>query len=739
MKIRAHTCYLGNTGFASHSRNFFRELSKHVELRVRNYTWDPNPILDEIDYSILDTITLRYNNQYDDYHISHSFPNLPFINSDFNQDIDIVLMEQNHKYYYDNYNGIKIAYVVWESTELENDFFNQLLTFDYLWVVSKWHKEMIIKQGYPEKRISIINEGVDPIFNTPTIYKEKNKFRFLFFGRWEYRKSVTEILKAFTNTFKEDNVELILSADNIFAIDNLNSTEERLLNHNISDDRIKIVHFPTRDEYINYIKTGDVLITCARSEGWNIPLIEAMAAGTPVIYSNWGAQLEFTKGLGNPVNILDELPASIGSNNPGLFSEPDFKDLERVLMNCYTNFDSIKKLAIKESKFINDNFNWNKIGLDAINTLKEILPVINIDYNNGPFVEILGGLNHQYNIKFIDKDYDHILYETNINRNNWCRCSIQYFVNWKIEITNLVTNEVIINEFNLSNKLVRIKLESSSLGDTIAWLPHINEFSIKHNCKVMVSTFKNFLFDTDKYQNLIFVKPYQDFKSYTTFEIGWFYDNDNFNRFKNPKDFKNLPLQSTTTDILGLNYKSLKPFIKVNDMNRPIGNKYVCIAIHSTAQAKYWNNPTGWQEITNYYKLKGYEVVIVSSEHDGYMGNTNPKGCIYMSDNSIDTLITYLYNCEVFIGISSGISWLSWALNKETVIISGFSKPITEPMDDNIIRVINESVCNGCFNTHKLDPSDWNWCPINKGTKKQFECSKQITATDVINKIENKI
>ena len=60
IKVRAHTCYLGTTGYAHHSRKFFRELSKHVDLRVRNYTWDNNPdYLDEIDLGIIDTITLR--------------------------------------------------------------------------------------------------------------------------------------------------------------------------------------------------------------------------------------------------------------------------------------------------------------------------------------------------------------------------------------------------------------------------------------------------------------------------------------------------------------------------------------------------------------------------------------------------------------------------------------------------------------------------------------------------------
>jgi hypothetical protein len=26
----------------------------------------------------------------------------------------------------------------------------------------------------------------------------------------------------------------------------------------------------------------------------------------------------------------------------------------------------------------------------------------------------------------------------------------------------------------------------------------------------------------------------------------------------------------------------------------------------------------------------------------------------------------------------------------------------------------------------KFDKGDWNWCPINKGTKKQFECQSLL-------------
>jgi len=62
-------------------------------------------------------------------------------------------------------------------------------------------------------------------------------------------------------------------------------------------------------------------------------------------------------------------------------------------------------------------------------------------------------------------------------------------------------------------------------------------------------------------------------------------------------------------------------------MDKQSSKKQVCIAIHGTAQSKYWNNKDGWQEVVDYLKSKGYEVLLISKEHDGYMTNKHPKRC----------------------------------------------------------------------------------------------------------------
>ena len=56
-------------------------------------------------------------------------------------------------------------------------------------------------------------------------------------------------------------------------------------------------------------------------------------------------------------------------------------------------------------------------------------------------------------------------------------------------------------------------------------------------------------------------------------------------------------LHRTAGYILGVDPTEAPPRIALADDSRPIAEPYVCIAVQSTTQCKYWNNPTGWREI----------------------------------------------------------------------------------------------------------------------------------------------
>ena len=754
-KLFVHGSYVGDTGYNQHTRDFFRHLSKHSKIKVRNFTvgstWDGispephnnEPYFNDTDRKLLyEQVLWNADKSRGNYKIyeDHS--------KDFIPDVNIILCETNHHLFYDEYHGPKIAYNVWESTLQPEGYFEKLKEFDELWVPSKWQRDCTIDQGYDPNKIKVVPEGVD----VNTFYPEETsheltsdgRFKFFLAGRWDYRKSIKEIIETFLKTFdKDEPVDLIISVDNSFSGDGMKSTEERLEHYGLIDDRIKILHFPPREEYIRLLKSCDAFVSCARSEGWNLPLIESMACGIPSIYSNCSGQLEFAKGRGIPVKIVGEKPVnSIDYNHfngsVGNYYEPDFNDLGKQMLEVVTNHKVYKQKALDESEEIRKEFNWERVAEIGMETINEFLknyvkPQTNnsthVSYINGPRVEIKGDVKENYFIEFIDGE-GKVRYSDTIYNNMWTSCGMEYYIPWSIKI-----NGEVVNKFNIKDKRVYISFESKSLGDTMAWIPYCEVFRKKHGCQLIVSTFLNSLF-RDQYPNIKFIEPGELVPNiHAQYRLGWFYGEDGkFNPNKNPFDFKKIPLQKTTTDILGLDYEEVRPLLKLPNTPK---KKKVGIGFHSTAQAKYWNNPDAWQSVIDHLSALGYECMIYSKEGDGYMGNHYPKGVTIYKGGNLQQVINDLSSCEFFIGLGSGLSWLAWACKLPVVLISGFSKKWAETKLDTY-RIINESVCHGCFNSERLDAGDWNWCPLHKNTDRMFECTKEINSNMVIKEI-NKI
>ena len=118
--------------------------------------------------------------------------------------------------------------------------------------------------------------------------------------------------------------------------------------------------------------------------------------------------------------------------------------------------------------------------------------------------------------------------------------------------------------------------------------------------------------------------------------------------------------------------------------------------------------------------------------------NSNPPNAMKRNERTLDQTIATIAGSEFFIGIGSGLSWISWALNKEVILISGFSQPFSE-FETKCTRIINTDVCHGCYNRVKLDPSNWTWCPDHEGTDRMFECTKNISVESVCNAVDNVI
>ena len=662
-----------------------------------------------------------------------------------NAPITIVLNTVNHPDFYKPYKGYKIAYNVWESTLYPQEFFNKLLEFDELWVPSHWQKDCAVAQGYPAEKIFVVPEGVDPekfyvIDEGDRISRNKN-FQFLVVGKWEHRKATKEIIETYLKTFKhDDEVELLLMVDNPFSKE---TTEEKLSAitaeyHKYTEPaKIKIVPFQSEQQYIALLRGADAFISCSRAEGWNLPLIEAMACGVPAVCSKYGAQLEFHKYDDWQVNIKGhDIPKEvIGCEPVGTWAEPDFDHLSRIMKDLFGGsnyaFGFSKFSAIKNSYRITENFTWKIASVIATNRLRDIYKNIPEEeaepfkavysYIEGAKVEIITG-EGAYKVEFIDNDSNDLIFQTTITAGQWAKTSVRYFKDVKIVVSK--NNEIVdTHEFNAEGKKALIRLDSKSFGDTIAWFPYCVEFKKKHKCDLFVSTFHNYLFQKE-YPEIKFIKASENKNVYAEYRIGVYEDKDS--KQKNLVDWRTIPLQKIASDILGLEYEEIKPRIDTTGAYKKKNQvqKYICISEHSTAVCKYWHHPNAWQTLVNLLNAKGYTVVCISKER------TALKNVVIATENPIQITMGILANCEMYIGLASGLAWLSWALGKKTVVISGFSEPFVEMQD--CIRIEGQGDCTGCLNDIFIPHRSWDEGCFHD---RNFQCTRLITPEMVMEKI----
>lgn len=491
---------------------------------------------------------------------------------------------------------------------------------------------------------------------------------------------------------------------------------------------------PTEEEILEIYKNHTIFLHPASLEAGhpNLTMLESLSCGLPVVGTYSGSKKigglvkvelntqSVVDGIQYAINNYEELTKKIDETRK-YFS---WDNLSKRLSNLY---DSVLKINKDYTSEDTKNSYVETFEKTEINT--EFTPEIEIisHYVDGPFVELKGNSNKKYTVQFLDEN-NSLIYENHINTYMWCRMNYQYYKKWKLKVLD-GEKEIYYNELNLTNKRVLISMDSKSLGDSIAWMPYVEEFRKKHNCTVIVSTFWNTLFKS-VYPNLEFIEPGTVANNLiASYKIGWFY-----NPYMEPELPSTIPLQKAASNILGLDFREIHSPIDFKPKKNPIGQKYVTIATHSTAGLKYWNNPNGWQEVVDFLMSKGLGVIHVSKE------KTDLKNVVQLIDTSIENTMNYIHHSEFFIGLSSGLSWLSWALGKKVVMISNFTEPDHE-FTSNCERIVNKDVCNGCWNNpmFKFDKGDWYWCPEHHGTDRQFECHKEITSDMVINIIKNLI
>lgn len=318
---------------------------------------------------------------------------------------------------------------------------------------------------------------------------------------------------------------------------------------------------------------------------------------------------------------------------------------------------------------------------------------------------------------------------------------VGFFVKYKLEILE-GDSVVFTHDYDCRNKTVVITSDGV-LGDNIAWMSSIEQFRKLHGCKLIVGMHREYIpLFKHQYPEIVFYDDKELDENwvakrniYAAYILS--YRSDDRVCILRKIDSRQIGLHHVAQDALGLNFtEAVRPRINIMSPNkRPIKakEKYVVIATAAGGVFKMWNNPSGWADVAKHLHGLGYRVICLDKEAT-YRNGGWPQ---YIEDQTGHRPLTerarWLAHADLFIGLSSGLSWLAWAVGTPVVMISGFSLPFIE--FENPYRVINTDVCTGCWNDMSIPAptlTDFTWCPRHKGTPREYECSRMISSEQVI-------
>jgi GT2 family glycosyltransferase len=260
----------------------------------------------------------------------------------------------------------KVGFTMLEVDGFPKEWVEQANRMDEVWVPSDFNRRGFLDCGLT-RPIHVMPLGVDRHYFHPRIAAYPNpagEFVFLALFEWGERKEPSLLLRAFNDEFSaREPVRLLCKVMNKDA--GLRVKEEiRRLRLREAGGKISYLfnlEFPHYQLGALY-RSADAFVSASRGEGWNMPLMEAMACGLPAIATDWGASRQFFHaGLGYPLRVRRLVPARAKCPYYHGFrwAEPDVEHLRQLLRQVYENRDEARARGQAAAREMAAHWSWD--------------------------------------------------------------------------------------------------------------------------------------------------------------------------------------------------------------------------------------------------------------------------------------------------------------------------------------------------------------------------------------------
>jgi len=237
---------------------------------------------------------------------------------------------------------------------------SSILKAKHIFSISEFTKNDIIKNyQIPEERITVTYPGYDrDRFNERTggaeVIRVRKKYRIegdycIYVGTLQPRKNLRRLIRAI-GTLENKSLKIVIVGKTGWMYSQI-ITEGRRRG---IENRIIFTGFASDEDLPSLIKGARALVLISLYEGFGIPIVEAMAVGTPVVISNASSLPEIAGDLGIKVD-----PKSVKSIARGITEALQLNELMR------------KEMFVKNQKQL-EKFRWEKAAAQTLEVLHEI-------------------------------------------------------------------------------------------------------------------------------------------------------------------------------------------------------------------------------------------------------------------------------------------------------------------------------------------------------------------------------
>lgn len=281
-----------------------------------------------------------------------------------------------------------IGHLFWETSSLPQSWVEPCNQMNEIWTASEQQAEMIKASGVTVP-IHWFPQPIDTskIGMIPSPYLIPNFEGTLFYSvfQWIERKNPKALLQTYWKTFTgRDDVGLLLKTYRV----TYGEAEFQRIREDIAawKAELGLQHYPKvflckklldTDSLFRLHLTGDAFINASRGEGWNIPSVEAMLMGKPIISINKTGVADYLPhDLYYPcgtkeVNVTEQtfIPWYTPEQK---WLEIDEKDLSDSMLSVYNDKLKAKNIGLKAQDYVRENYNYNTIGMAMKKRLIEI-------------------------------------------------------------------------------------------------------------------------------------------------------------------------------------------------------------------------------------------------------------------------------------------------------------------------------------------------------------------------------